>query len=582
MSQMPKTTSQATVGAILLILVLSATSAESAGRDQPVPRRPLRDAPAEPDAPTGTSTISGLVVAAGTGQPVRRAYVRVTGQELPGGRAALTDADGRYALKELSAGRYTIRVSKPGFVTVSFGQRRPLQPGTPVEIGAGQTLDDIDVQLPRGSVITGQLIDEEGVPLPSVVVQVLRHQYRRGERQLVVAGTDQSDDRGQFRVFGLAPGTYYVSAVARLPGDLGRRFRRRFGAGNVIEETTGYAPTYYPGVPNRNEATPVTVGVGQEMTNVNFAVLLVPTARVTGFVMGPDGQAATRSSVVLLPDDGAGFLPATTLDGRTNRDGSFTVVNVPPGRYLAFARSGGRGSRAQLFATQTITVSGQELNGLTMLLMPGADLSGTVIFETSASLPPDDVTRVRVTTQSQRSLPFAGNSSARAKSDGTFELRNVQVGASVLRADAPEPWLLKAVYIDGQDVIDTPLEFPGGQTIEDVTLVLTDRVSELSGIVRDRQGQPLTEFTVIAFPVESALWRPQSRQIGVGQPDQNGRYQIRGLPPGEYYLVAVDGAEQAAWYDSLFLGSLRQSATTFHLTEGDVQSFDLELDTSRP
>lgn len=579
---MPRTELHAIAGAVFLTLVLSTMSAESAGSDQPVPRRPPRDAPTEQDAPTGTSTVSGLVVAASTGQPVRRAYVRMTGQELPGGRAALTDADGRYRLEELPAGRYTIQVSKPSFVTVAFGQRRPLQPGTPVEIAAGQTLDDIDVQLPRGSVITGQLVDEEGEPLPSVAVQVLRHQYRQGERQLVVAGTDQSDDRGQFRVFGLAPGTYYVSAVARRPGVGGRRFRGRFGAGNVIEESTGYAPSYYPGVPNRNEATPVTVGVGQEMTNVNFAVLLVPTARVSGFVMGPDGQAATRSSVVLLPDDGAGFLPAASLTGRTNDDGSFTVVNVPPGRYLAFARSDGRGSREQLFATQTITVSGQEINGLAMMLTPGANLSGTVVFETNASLPPDDVGRVRVTTRSQQSLPFAGNSSARANSDGTFELRNVPVGASVLRVDAPEPWLLKAVYIDGQDVIDTPMEFPGGQAVEDVTLVLTDRVSKLSGIVRDRQGQPLTEFTVIAFPVESALWRPQSRQIGVGQPDQNGRYQISGLPPGEYYLVAVDGAEQGAWYDSLFLGSLRQSATTFHLTEGDVQSLDLELDTSRP
>src|SRR5204863_1378914 len=166
-------------------------------------------------APTPAGRISGRVITADNGRPVKRARVFVTAAELPGGRGVLTDDTGVFDLTELPAGRYTLTVSKSGFVSLSYGQRRPLQAGTPLQLGDGQQLKGVDFQLPRGSAIAGRVLDEDGDAMPGVAVRVMRYQYQQGERRLTPAGSAQTDDRGQYRVWGLMPGDYYVSATAR-------------------------------------------------------------------------------------------------------------------------------------------------------------------------------------------------------------------------------------------------------------------------------------------------------------------------------------------------------------------------------
>src|SRR5256712_12241371 len=187
-------------------------------------QQPTRDTSAQqnkdtPPAPTGR--ITGRVLAADNGRPIKRARVFVNAAELPGGRGALTDDQGVFDLAELPAGRYTLTVSKSGFVSLSYGQRRPLQAGTPLQLGDGQQLKGVDFQLPRGSAIAGRVLDEDGDAMPGVAVRVMRYQYQQGERRLTPAGSAQTDDRGQYRVWGLMPGDYYVSAVARNFGNGG-------------------------------------------------------------------------------------------------------------------------------------------------------------------------------------------------------------------------------------------------------------------------------------------------------------------------------------------------------------------------
>src|SRR6185295_10331660 len=186
-------------------------------------QQPARDTPAQtkdvPPPPAGR--ISGRVLAADTGRPVKRARVFVTAAELQGGRGMLTDDNGVFDLTELPAGRYTLTVSKSGFVSLSYGQRRPLQAGTPLQLADGQQLKGIQFQLPRGSVIGGHVLDEDGDAMPGVIVRVMRYQYLQGERRLTPAGNAQTDDKGQYRVWGLMPGDYYVNALSRGGGNFG-------------------------------------------------------------------------------------------------------------------------------------------------------------------------------------------------------------------------------------------------------------------------------------------------------------------------------------------------------------------------
>ena len=109
------------------------------------------------------------------------------------------------------------------------------------------------------------------------------------------------------------------------------------------------------------------------------------------------------------------------------------------------------------------------------------------------------------------------------------------------------------MIVDGLDVVDTPITLRSGQTLQNVSVVFTNKLTEINGTVTDTRGNPLTEFTVLAFPTESLLWRPLARQIATARPDQNGKFQLRGLPPGNYYLATVDPAEQGEWFEPAFL-----------------------------
>ena len=498
-------------------------------------------------------------------------------------------------------GRYTLSVSKPGFITLSYGQRRPRHPATPVQVNAGQHLRNINFNLPPGSVVTGHVVDEDGAPLPLATVRLLRYVYRQGQQQLVPAGTDRTDDRGQYRIFGLEPGDYYVSAVVprQLQSPGGGRFDGPGGFGGaaaagprgqflgapvieaVVDETDalGYAPTYYPGVTSVGEAARLTVGLSTELSAVDFAVRLVPTATVSGVVFNADGTPASAAQVMLMPDTRDAWRGAR-LGARVQGDGGFDIRNVPPGRYVlrALTRSRRRGGGMPTFASQALTVDGYDLSDLTLVLAPGATVSGSISFETTSQAPPDSVTRIRVTADSLDPIPFAGSVDARVENDATFQLQNVADGPRLVRASGvPDGWILKAVYLTGQDVIDTPIDFGSTGHVEGIELVFTDQVSQLSGVVHDGQGTPLPDFTVIAFPANETLWQPQSRHIQASRPDQNARYQIRGLPPGEYLLAAVEVVQQGEWFDSRFLERLRSSAARLSVDEGEAKDLNLTL-----
>ena len=127
----------------------------------------------------------------------------------------MTNDQGQFAFSTLPAGRFTMTASKAGYVDISYGAKRPGRPGTPIQLAEGQKLEKANITLPKGSVVTGVVIDENGEPSPGTAVRVMRYVMRTGERTLQSAGQDQTDDRGMYRIYGLQPGEYIVSAVPR-------------------------------------------------------------------------------------------------------------------------------------------------------------------------------------------------------------------------------------------------------------------------------------------------------------------------------------------------------------------------------
>lgn len=523
----------------------------------------------------------GQIVAADTGTQIRRAQVRISSPESREGRLAATDAQGRFEIRELPAGRYTMTASKGGFVTLQYGQRRPSESGTPIELSDGQTLDKLLIALPRGSVLGGRITDEFGEPVANATVIAMRYSYAAGGRRLTAApgsnSRDTTDDQGHFRLFGLPPGEYFVSATLRTGGT---------EAADPTGETSGYAATYYPGTPNIAEAARVTLAVSQENTNVSFGLIATRLVRVSGTVLSSNGAPASGATVMLIPGGTTGgrgvVMQQGGNGGRTDRSGAFQMGNIAPGRYQVQARSGGRaaGGEGEL-ARMDLVVGADDVTGLTLVTAPGAVVSGTVVSDTGE---PFDFRPQQLQVAARPfnvDLPGIGGGAGRVGDDWSFELRNL-TDTRLFRVNAPQGWALKSVGLNGQDLTDTPTEFPPGQSVAGVQVVLTKKATALSGTVTDARGQPLLDATVVVFPADEKLWAFQSRFIKAARPDQAGTYRMTGLPPAEDYLVvALQGLEDGQAGDPDFLAGVKDLATAFSLAEGETKAVDVKLSASK-
>ena len=184
---------------------------------------------------TGTSRIRGRVVAADRGEALRRAVVRLMSPDIREGRSTITDEQGRYEFIDLPAGRYTVSATKSGYLTINFGQRRPNEPGRPLELGDKQVAEKVDFALPRGGIIVGRVLDEFGEPVANAMVQPIMLRLVNGERRPMPSGPmATTPDTGEFRLWGLQPGDYLVLVNSRMMANPQEQ----------TDDRSGYPPTY--------------------------------------------------------------------------------------------------------------------------------------------------------------------------------------------------------------------------------------------------------------------------------------------------------------------------------------------------
>jgi protocatechuate 3,4-dioxygenase beta subunit len=575
------------VAVLLVLLACGDLFAQGRGLG-PAPQRlpagrgqlPPRDAVG--DQATGSAIIRGRIVAADTGTPIRRAQVRANAAEIRASRLASTDAEGRFELKDLPAGRWMLTASKAGFMTLRFGQRRAFEAGSPIDLSEGQMMDRANFALPRGAAVTGHVFDEYGDPVAGARVQVLRYQTVQGRRQLTPGAGDQTDDTGAFRVYGLAPGDYYVSAVLRVGGG-------GLGLGPVDDanDTTSYAATYYPGTGNVAEAQRITIGIGEEQSNINFALQPVRAVRISGTVVDSTGAPLSNGIITLINADTTGGFPGFGGNaGRVRPDGSFTIANVTPGSYTLIAatglgggfRRGGPGNDEVEFASVPVAVVNEDLTGVHVATSRGASITGTLVAA-EGSIAKLNTTAIQVVAQSAQPLPGPlGARPTRVESDGTFVLANLNGQRYIRLNGLPQEWMLKTVTLDSTDVTDSPIEFRGSEQIAGLQITVTDKVSEVDGTVVTAKGEPTRDYTVVVFPDDPAKWAYPSRYLRSGRADQQGQFKIRGLPPDDRYLaVAVNYLEDGEGGDPQFLEQIKDSATRFSLREGETKALDLKL-----
>ena len=529
-----------------------------------MPQMPPRDN-AQPAKP-GTATIRGRVLAADTGQPLRKAQVRVAG-EMRENRLATTDADGKYEFKLLPAGRYNISASKGSYVGLQYGQQRPFEPGKPLEILDGQTVEKVDFALPRGGVITGRILDEFGEPLADAQVAAQRYQNMGGRRRLVPAGRPATtNDIGEFRLFAIPPGQYYLSAALR-----------NFGMMGDTDDRSGYAPTYFPGTANMAEAQKVTIGLGQTVSDINMALMPTRTARITGTAV--DLQGRPFVGVVMAMPRGDSMMMMFGPPGQIKPDGSFSINGLAPGTYMLQTQGGGPDGDS---ASTEVTVSGDDVDGIRLVASKPSKAAGRIIVDAAAAqaLRPS---ALRVVVQpAVFDMPMMGGMPGPAvvNDDLTFELKTRPGRMKVALGGPPAGWTIRAVRYRGIDVSDSGIEFRANEDITDIEVELTNRVTDLSGLVTNGRGAAVKDYSVVVFAQDRDKWTANSRYLRTGRPDQDGRFKITGLPPGEYHIVAIDYVDPNEWTEPDYLERVRSKATSVTIGEGETKSVDLKINTA--
>ena len=517
-----------------------------------------------------TARLSGRVVAGDTGKPVRGAFVNVIDTRAANpterkGRWIATDADGTWQFPDLAPGRYTVSVTKSGYLKIDYGQQRPFERGKTLELTAGQTFDRADVTLPRGSAITGRIFDEFGDPAATVMVRALRHRYVDGQRQLtplsegieVLAngGGDITDDLGQFRIYGLAPGDYYVSALFSPSGE---------AAGRI-----DYLPTYYPGTASPAEARRITLRLGEEADNINVNLVIGSFASVSGRMLNSQ-NAPVKGSLQLSTADPSGLAvgPATAA-----ADGTFSFRHVSPGEYRLRVYGAQSSSGTAEFASVPVVVGGDDITGIVVVTSPGATASGRVLFEDG------EKPGARLFVRTAAMVPGAtfSNTSVGVNPDMSFTTSGLTERQTFRLGAVPEGWFLKSVTHRGVDITDTGYEFKPGEQVSGIQILLTRRATTLAGTVQDVRGDPIGDYTIVAFSSDRNKWGYLTRFVRSARPDQDGRFTLRGLPPDDYLVVALEYLESGQEFDPEQLRAWEPMATKVSLGEGATQSVTLKL-----
>ena len=522
------------------------------------PRQPAAGAVA------GTARIRGRVVDVQSGLPLRGVTVAARGDG-PRGRSTITDGNGRYEIEALAAGRYSLTADADGYLTLGFGQTRPNQAAKPLPLGEGQMVDNVDFHLPRGGAISGVLRDEQNEPVAGQQVRVVTPTYSEGRKQLTLVGDVQiTNDLGEYRIFGLPPGSFYVASTA--PGS----------TSTPENSGAGFAPTYFPNTVNLSEAQRLNLKIGEVVNNIDITLRPAAFASISAMVLDADGRTLTNP-ILNVRYIGSGISPVLFIP-RVESNGSFTVTSLPPGNY-ELQVTGTSAEKLPLVATSIVSVNGAaqsvQLTATKMAVVSGRVIADASIRSSIASVS----ISVEETTESlayqSRRLRFAAP--VKPLPDLTFSVTTAARRGLVQVPALPRGWYLQAVRLNGADVTDYGFDIPEGGSVSGVEVVLTARAGELSGMVRGADNQPADDYTVLVFARDPAQRRGLSRYFATARPDATGRFVIRGLPAGEFYAAALEWADVNTSADPAFLETLVGAATSFNLGDAEIRALDLPL-----
>jgi hypothetical protein len=496
-----------------------------------------------------TGVIEGYVVREGTNPPIPLANARLelawTGESF----VVRTDFAGRFVFSNLPAARFRLSVTKDGYVRREYRAAAPAMPGVPIDLKAGQTLKDVVFFMEPAPTISGMIRDPQGGPLANILVQALRRAYdTRGNRISVLAASTRTDDRGEYRLYWLDPGEYFLSA-------------ERPSSGASRDAGSPFPPTYFPGFAEPEDAKPIFLELGRDAGGMDFSMSDRPFATVRvdvmtkAFIRSPDADVA-----LARPEDSAS---GARYAGRA-RAGSLVLERVAPGSYIISAAAGGE------TGAQRIRIRNRD-HLVRLTISSGVALNGSVFNAEGA---PMDLRGARVTVfEADPALPEIP--AVGVSVDNRFSVPGVQPGTySLAITGLPEDLYVRLVHIGGVEAGMRPV-FVSGDAPVDVRVTLGLDGGRVGGVVYSREDQPLSGAQVVLVPESESRFRFDRYRRAVSGED--GSFSLRGIAPGEYKLFAWDSIESNAELNAEYMRAYENLGTPVRIAPGENPAVPLRL-----
>jgi hypothetical protein len=562
-----------------------------------------------PPTSSMSSSIQGRVVVSGA--PLARASVelqRVGGTDAP--IIAITGEDGRFAFANLAAGQYQLTATRSGYVPAEYGQRKPGGPGLPVAVTAGQQLRDVQITLTPSASIAGRIFFRTGKPVVNAEVMAMKASFQDGRRVLTLVQTARTNDLGEYRLYWLMPGKYYISSMpwdgrpigggvvmnanapraavdiasmTVLAGDTARA-PLGFQPGAPPSDTEAWVPTYFPGTALEGAASAVDLAAGAAVRGIDVIVAPVRPRRIRGTVLDALGQPAANAQIFRS----ANTPPSNTFTTEMVHPamGTFDLRGVIPGQYTLLAVAGDRAGKL------VIDVGDRDLEDVRITVAPGVPLSGKVMIEGRPTGSEDPLmSSLRVSLRPDPLLPGLPIPASTVSANGVFTFAQVMPGnylvtvqpfqsappvATAQRGNAfpppqrggpstpPTPSALqngyvKSVRLGAEDVLTGALSI-AAQPISGLEIVIGANPGRVEGDI----GR-VPNATVVLVPA-ARMRRPDLHKSVLT--DAEGRFDFQGVPPGDYLLFAWNDVESGAWMNADFLAAYESRGRAVRVTEG--------------
>jgi hypothetical protein len=536
-----------------------------------------------------------------------------------------TDSEGRFYFPRLTPGQYRIAARGGGFVRTEYGQKRANAAGLPITLAANQRMTDANIAMTPTGAISGRITDVNGQPIMLADVFALKAAYQEGQRTFVQVLSAKTDDRGEYRIFWMTPGLYYVDAIvpdgtnvpnlimnadgfdtqATMNANRGLNrdvLSRPIGTGAGPNEA--HVPVYYPTTTDPQQARVIDVRPGSDIRNLDITAIRVVTRSIRGTMFNgitrqPPG-AGTGPQVRLLPTNPAQQPIFAAVNAET---GKFESNRIVPGNYILYAQMrpvSVPGSPTQpLWGSMPLEVRERDIDDISIGAVTGVSLSGRVVLEDKSGNPPPSVGGIFVGMRPEplisQQQPSPGTMVA---ADGSFAFPAVPPGKyrvypiPMLAPNNPgllggmpnmpqalmalKPYV-KTIRVGNTDVLDTGVTLAIGAENLEMEVVLGTNAGAVEGRVLNDQKQPVDAAVVGLVPAPLSARGFRMDMYKTTSTDVSGKFEVRGLPPGEYKLFAWEDVDKAAIIDHDFMRLHENSGKAIQVGEGEKPSVDLTV-----